>query len=340
MAAGDWLKNVNKPNYKNRSDYGVRVARPGFNAQTCAQNQLLFNSGWAILQIAAVIDFTGASTIEIIQKQTVIQKVNKHTYDIEETTTIEVVDSVPAGISGTAYHDNLTDFSAFSINRKYVRKDTGDGTRYYTNPTYEEDDDYFTTTMITYIKKELYQKRHGQDYTPFFLAGSAVFGGNSNQAIIFTVDIETDVDYPYTEEALPLISAGGDYGIKSESIFGENVPGLCSNMFSKLVQAVKTTDTSTFNGLVFWSPMDKWNADASGVLLPFEFYGFTGDGDKKQDGGQYYTRYAPTFISDASPSGAEYKDAYVAGLIGQSGVSNGVLVVLRSPMVSPEYEEI
>lgn len=31
----------NKKNLKKRADYGVRVARPGYDANTCAQNQLL-----------------------------------------------------------------------------------------------------------------------------------------------------------------------------------------------------------------------------------------------------------------------------------------------------------
>lgn len=340
MAAGDWLKRVNKPNYKDRSDYGVRVARPGFDAQTCAQNQLLFNSGWPTLQICAVIDFSGATLVTVIEKTVTTQTVNKQTYDMVETLETEVVDSVPSGLTGVDYHENLTDFSAFSANRKYIRKKSGDFTQYHEGTTYEDTDLYFITRMTNFRERKIAQIRHKQTYTPFFLPGSAVFGGTSDHVLVFTVGIETDVDYPYTEDALPLVSAGKDYGIQSESIFGENVPGLCSNMFSKLVQAVKTTKTSTFNGQVLWSPLTKWAGDGEGVLLPFEFYGFSGDGNKKQDGGQYYARFAPIFVSDTASTGAEYRNAYVAGLISEEKEPNLSLVVLRSPMVSPEYEEI
>ena len=52
----------NEKNLKNRSDYGVRVARPGYDANNCAQNQLLFNSGWPILQIAEIVDMSSMVT--------------------------------------------------------------------------------------------------------------------------------------------------------------------------------------------------------------------------------------------------------------------------------------
>lgn len=345
--AGEWLDNVNKPNFRNRGDYGVRVARPGFDARICAQNQLLFNSGWAIMQIVKLVDFSKAEPVEICQKITTVNYTTFNPYETTTTETIEPEDSIPAGLSGITYNTTLTDFKAFSVNRKYVRKDTGEYTQYFESSNIEQGDNYYKETLVNHRKLKMYQMKHGLDYVPFFLPGSALFGGNSSQVLLFSIDIESDVDYPYTEEALPMIGLVGDYGIKSESEFGENVPGLCSNMFSKLVQAVKTTETSTFSvdgiPLVFWSPLAKGadvGAVGAGCLLPFEIYGFTGDGNKKGDGGQFYTRFAPTFISDASPSGAVYNQAYAAGIVGQSPQPNGVLVVLRSPMVSPEYEEI
>jgi hypothetical protein len=50
------LKTCNTPRLRKRADYGVRVARPGYDANECAQNQLVFNSNWPIIQIAEVID--------------------------------------------------------------------------------------------------------------------------------------------------------------------------------------------------------------------------------------------------------------------------------------------
>ena len=45
----------NDPRPVNRGDYGVRVARNGYDASTCADSDLLFNSGWRIIQIVKVI---------------------------------------------------------------------------------------------------------------------------------------------------------------------------------------------------------------------------------------------------------------------------------------------
>ena len=89
----------NKYNPKERSNYGVRVARPGFDASTCAQNQLLFNSGWAIMQIAEVVDFRNQSPqyLYIMTKNTTVYDSATGTYNFSEES--EEVSSVPSGYS-------------------------------------------------------------------------------------------------------------------------------------------------------------------------------------------------------------------------------------------------
>ena len=355
----NWLSRANKSNYQKRGDYGIRVARPGFDASNCAQNQLIFNSGWPILQIVAVIDMSKHSVGNVIYKKTIVEYYTGtidgqgvfHPETYETSTTVEKVDSVPSGLPSTDISESPDDFRDYSVNKQFVMKRTGVATLYNGGSTTESGDlpsgkHYVRDTTISYTKREARVARHRLGYTPFFFPSSALLGGNSNYVILFSVDITKDVDYPYTEAPLPFISPVHDYGIKSESIFGKNVPGLCTNMFSKLVQAVKTTETSTYNDgendIVFWTPLSKdanLSTDGAGSLLPYEFYAFVGDGDKTQEGGQYYSRFAPHYISYATSSDAYIADAYMVGVYGQDTQPNGVLVVLRSPMVSPEYEE-
>ena len=355
----NWLSRANKPNYRNRGDYGVRVARPGFDASNCAQNQLIFNSGWPILQIVAVVDVSKPTATNEVYKTinaeyavgTLDGQGVFHPESVQNTSTSEKVDSVPSGIPGTSINEPANDFLDYSVNKKFVKKRTGSAV-FYNAGSIEESGDlpsgkhYIRSTTTTYVKREVKIANHRLGYTPFFFPSISLLGGNSNYVILFSVDITTDVDYPYTEASLPLISPVHDYGIKSESIFGKNVPGLCTNMFSKLVQAVKTTKTSVYNDgendIVFWTPLRKdadLANDSAGSLLPYEFYAFVGDGDKTQDGGQYYSRFAPHYISYTTSSEAYIGDAYMVGVYGQDTQPNGVLVVLRSPMVSPEYEE-
>lgn len=357
--AVNWLSRANKSNYQNRGDYGIRVARPGFDASSCAQNQLIFNSGWPIMQIMAVVDMSKATTSYPITKNTTVTymvgTMSGGAFVPESTTvttTEEEVSSVPSGLPSSTVTESLTDMSAYSINKKYIKRRTG-VTTYYDGGTTTESGDlpnnkkFVRDTVIVYVKKEIKTTRHRLGFTPFFFPASSLLGGNSNYVILFSIEITKDVDYPYTEAPLPMISPVRDYGIKSTSIFGSRVPGLCTNMFSKLVQAVKTTKTATYNdgenNIVFWTPLAKDTNLAnvgSGVLKPYEFYAFVGDGNNTQDGGQYYTRFAPHYISYASSTTATPMDAYMVGVFGQDTQANGVLVVLRSPMVSPEYEEI
>lgn len=359
MSTG-WLSRANNPNYRNRGDYGVRVARPGYDASNCAENQLLFNSGWPIMQIKMVADFSSYTTsFEITKVTTVVYSIGTTgamgafiPESTEITNTEQIVQSVPEGLSGVDITEELDGFKAYAANKKYIRKLSGKTTLYEEAAVTESGDlsdgkKFLRVTNTSYHKREVKTASHNLGYVPLFFPCESLFGGDSDHVMLFTIDIATDVDYPYTEAPMPLVSAPHDYGIKSESIFGKNVPGLDSNMFSKLVQAVKTTKTSTFNdgtnNIVYWTPLPKdtdIDTTGEGCLTPYEFYAFTGDGNDDQEGGQFYTRFHPRYISRSSTTGAPKEESYMVGVMGQDTTPNGVLVVLRSPMVSPEYEEI
>lgn len=323
--AYDFLERCNTKKLKERGDYGVRVARPGFDASNCADNQLIFNSGWPILQLCAVIDFDKATD----------------TYTRYLLPDGTWVDELPAGYEdmGPSWMTDLYD--DVGVNKNYCRKFVSAET-YMNMNTYEE------ATGVTYKRI-----RHYLGYTPFFIPADDVTGTTSNKVLLFSIEIETDVDYPYTDAALPMVSIPDDYGMKSSSIFGDKVPGLSTGQFSKLVQAVKTQETAKYTEetsgtkIPYWSPLsDAPNEDPSkSPILPFEAFGFaikgmyTG-GDEpsydEKDGG-YYVPITPRAMADG---GSDI--AYIYSLQGQGEqyFKKSSLIILRSPLVSPEYEEI
>lgn len=339
----------NKKNLTERANYGVRVARPGYDANDCAQNQLLFNSGWPILQIAEVIDMDTANTVNVYEytiTTTVI--VTATGVQVSRDEEVSYPDAVPEGYTSTYTYNFDPDEAGGSyrnmwVNRKYVKKALAGNRTIYRYPQQTSTSGEYTTIVDTMCSLSQYAvKSHRLGYTPFFMTSDLV-SDIDGYVILFSLDISKDVDYPYTEKPLALLSPATDYGIKSSSKFGSKVPGLCSNMFSKLVQAVKTQETSNsdMDRMAIWSPVKSASDASGGELLPFEFYSFIGDSDSGAgiDGGVYYRRDWPFYISRYN--GAGLSDAWAVSVTSfQDAVdTKNSLVVLRSPMVSPEYEE-
>ena len=322
--AYEFLKRCNKKKLKARGDYGVRVARPGFDANYCADNQLIFNSGWPILQLCAVLDFDKAPI----------------TYTRYLLPNGTWSDTLPSGyrFDSTTTDDNRWD--KFGVNRNYCRM--------YVNTKTYLNNNYDIVEGITYKRMV-----HRLGWTPFFIPADSVAGTTSSKVLLFSVDIGTDVDYPYTEEALPLIKAPNDYGMKSSSIFGPRVPGLSTGQFSKLVQAVKTQETAEYTEetsgtkIPYWSPLSTAPSrnPSKPPILPFEAFGFAIKGRKTSSGTVVYDEkdggyFTPVFAMSIADGGSDL--AYVYSLQGQ-GVQyfkKSSLVILRSPLVSPELEEV
>lgn len=335
----------NKKNLRERSNYGVRVARPGYDAMNCGQNQLLFNSGWPILQITKVVDMRDGDPGYIYTLEKSITKINNVTGDYEIKTTSDVVSEPPEG--WTSSYDRETEVDSFRsvyVNRIHIIKDVeGTETTYSYPVDYRTEGDYAIITDTICVKSPIVKKAHRLYYTPFFLESEAV-SNIEGYVILFSVDIADDVDYPYTEKPLDIIGSLGNYGINSTSIFGANVPGLCSNMFSKLVQAVKTQKTiisDTDSTRAIWSPVADENEAKEGCLLPYEFYSFVSNfSGTPEDGGDYYNREKPFYIQKTGSSGFVSMSEAWAVATGIEIRGKNSLVVLRSPMVSPEYEEV
>ena len=132
----------NKENLRNRSDYGVRVARPGYDANNCAQNQLLFNSGWPILQIAAIVKLENMQEemqCEYTQTTTVI---NTDNWQVISSEVIKTYPSEPPSgyESSRSYeydpYEFESEFRLVQVNKKYVRLPVA-GTRTAYNYPYE-----------------------------------------------------------------------------------------------------------------------------------------------------------------------------------------------------------
>ena len=337
MAVLDFNK-TNENNYRNRGDYGVRVARPGFDAENCAQNQLLFNSNWPILQICKVIDLGKTSAFS-------------HKYfDVSNN---KWINSLPSGLNS----GGETSIGSVSVSKNYL---------FYTSTAKR----YYDSSYNTYFDFYYKMYKHGLGYVPFYFKSDEV-SNIANRVILTSVDIAKDVDYPYTEGALPMISSTKDYGLSSASIFGKRVPGLSSGMFSKLVQAVKTTKTSrwtvsgggTSEKILCWSPFSSASEAKAGVVNKYEAFSFSaykspfldsalGPGWINATGsntdtdlfgyGPYWSRDRVVRMLALSESGSLYNSAMAYSNIGQDtlGYTDASLVILRSPMVSPEYTEI
>lgn len=336
---------TNKKNLKARGNYGVRVARPGYDAESCAQNQLIFNSNWPILQIAKVIDLE--------------KKPNAKTayWDIANRRWVENPDL--RGLTKTSfYYDEY-------ISTGYKVICSGRNSLYYTY----DFGAYASGYQYKYYYFDSYEYKHNLGYVPFYFVSEEV-SSVENKVVLTSVDISKDVDYPYTEGALPLISKIGDYGISSTSCFNNpRVPGLCSNMFSKLVQAVKTNETCRwlqqgqygdgYDRILCWSPFNSEDEVKAGKVNEFEAYIFTATKCPfiRPDGGFSFLYSMGIDSNPFAKNELLYYRDYTVGMIGLTDdmLADAVaytnlsqtstfrddasLVIFRSPMVSPEYEE-
>lgn len=343
---------TNTPNYKQRANYGVRVARPGYDAMNCEQNQLVFNSNWPIVQITSVIDLNKNIPEHCVWVKNVVSSGR------------EWVEEEPVGMTYRTHSEN----HILSVGRNYVWYETSNDGGVDGNGTW--------WNKITY--KKLY---HGLGFPPMFYRSEYV-SNLSGYLLLTSIDLSKDVDYPYTEGATTFLGSMDDYGIASQSKFNSKVPGLRSDMFSKLVQAIKTDESSDnkqyvvdpqtgdlvylpLAGSLVWSPLDKLDDFYSGCLMGYEavvYYGYNNpfgynDIDIGLDFGRDveilsgFSTDGPYYIDDGvvralSNNAGEIESIYGDGVaytdIGQAfpNVMHSSMVIMRSPMVSPEYEEV
>lgn len=309
----------NDPKPVNRSDYGVRVARNGYDASTCADSDLLFNSGWRIIQIVKVIS-----------------EENKRIF-IDETQ-----DLPSTYVLVNERIDGIGNWNC-AVDEKWF---------YLPCVTYEYVD---TTTGYLDFKRKQYRVYHGLGYMPLFFK-SEFCSDTPGYYLLTNINIRQDVDYPYTNAPSHYYGGTQDYGIKSKSYTRKDIPepgetrgcGINTSIQSKMVMAVKTEISKAPDyereGQTYPVPCPSWcvpsdsNAQTT-TIKDYEAFGFFAyNANSLYDtAGQPLMEY-PIGWSWQGGEGERYT------LIDQWGAAitdaKKSLVILRSPMVAPDLEEI
>lgn len=292
---------MNESNYINRKDYGVKVARPYYDARSCADNQLLFNSSWPIMQIVGVYKEELISTTGALPSGAVVI----------DTTTIEY--SHCAVNSNHAYTKRV-DISYVSngtagVQKKYYGCEHNLGYPALAFPSNELSDlnGYVVVTNID-ISIDV-------DY-PYTDAPLEYFGG--------------DLDYGVKTRAY--YRANMPHG---DEILGY---GINSRLSSKMVQSVKTQETiqagSISNKYIYWSPPKDSSGNTISGVDQFEFYGYG-----TEDGTDIYYPVMVLYLpSGVTANSAEYIG--VTSPQYPPDYSQTSLVVLRSPMIAPNVVEV
>lgn len=298
---------VNEYKSIGRGDYGVRVARKGFDAATGADSDLLFNSNWPIIQI-----------VKLISEE------NKRIY-IDET------ENVPASY----IFQYSSDESGCAVDEAYLYLPAT--TDFYIDPE----------TFVQHAYKKQYRIYHGMGYVPFFFR-SDVVSNVSGYYLITNINIRKDVDYPYTSKPSSYDGMSKDYGIKSKSMTRKQLPrygvrgcGLNTNIQSKMVMAVKTEKSmskestgQTLNRvLAAWGLPKDENTQKTMSLYDFECYGFYADSDTRMK----FTE-TPVLVNPPNDmKGGRYQCS--VDLPDTPANYKMSLVIIRTPMVAPDYEE-
>lgn len=292
---------LNESNYVKRKDYGVKVARPYYDVRNCADNQLLFNSSWPILQITGVYKESVVKTVGSAPSGATVVTASTFNYDRCG------VDSENA-YSKAEFITYISGSTTYNVQKLYgCRHGLGYPPIAFTTKSISSLNGYILVTNID-ISTDV-------DY-PYTDSPLEYFGG--------------DLDYgvktrAYYRATMPHSSEILGYGINT-------------NLSSKMVQAVKTQDTivagDSSNKYINWEPPRDNQGNIMSKIEDFEYFSYgmqTGTGTINDN------IYLPIGTA-VMPMGATYSNAeYVSVRSFQAdpNYTKVSLVVLRSPMVSP-----
>lgn len=289
--------NIMERTMRARSDYGLKIAKKGFDVRYASDNQLLYNSSFPVLQIVEYID---------------------------ENTPWEIVD--------TGSYQSWDSFSGTLVTRwrHNMRRVHGLGYPPMVVPFNGSPIAIAAPDRIEWNSKYIYSTADFVNVTQYnsYMANPVKTG----RFVVFAVDIETDVEYPYVDAGIDTEwGQQYDYGIKhmltaDTQTTDPNDLGLNANVQSIMVVAVKvaTTDNKSQNVYI---P----EGIAPSQLAPFAFIK-SQDNDRWRAGGvsaQAVGGYRP-----AIPGVYDYFT-----LDGQYVGSKCSLVVVRSPMIAPVKAE-
>lgn len=298
---------VNEQNLVKRKDYGIRVARPGYNASYCAENQLLFNSSWPILQI-----------IGVYKEELLSQNGSVPGSATLISTYTEDYTSYCASDVNFIYTKVIT--KTYLVVTTYVKVTQIYGAKHnlgypplaFKSETLSEESGYIVITNID-ISTDA-------DY-PYTEAPLGYYGGAGDYGI---------KSRAYFMHTMPKV--GEEWGF-----------GINSRISSKMVQSVKTIETAVEDGgskNIRWRPPVDSDGNEIFGIRDFEYFGFI---KYTQDYPFYYGKdiYTPR-RAIFSPLLSPGNENAVIIDPGQSpfGYEPASMVVLRSPMVAPTIVEV
>lgn len=294
-----------------RGDYGIRVARNGFDANTAGDSNLLFNSNWPIIQIVKVISEDNKVKI------------------IDET------EGIPSSWILTRVEKTGVFIWDCAVDEKWLYLPRY--TYWYTDPQ----------TFEMHFCDKQYKIYHGLGYAPMFFHSEYV-SDKSGYYLMTNIDIRKDADYPYTSKASYYDGATKNYGIKSKSHTRKQMPqpgetrgcGINTLIQSKLIMAVKTEKSKTHSDdpnnpapNASWGvPKDDNDAKTTKLTDYEPFAYFSGDGIVP------FEEASAGIFPPSDPDGR----FQIVGLGGSAYAvgSKASMVVIRSPMVAPDVQEI
>ena len=297
---------MNESNYVNRKDYGVKVARPYYDVRTCADNQLLFNSGWPILQITGVYKEEVVKTIGSAPSGATVVATATNTYNICGMDDENIYSKVEI----TTY---LSGSTTYTVSKLYGCK------HYLGYPPIA-----FSTSFISGLSGHILVTNidisKDRDY-PYTDSPLEYFGGELDYGI---------KSRAYYRANIPL---GND-------IVG---CGINTRLSSKMVQSVKTQDTIVAgdinNQYINWQPPKDSNGNVISKVEDFEYFSY---GMQTGTGTYYDDIYLP-ITTAIMPQGTSISNAEYVSTINLKATVNYAkksMVILRSPMVSPSIVEV
>lgn len=227
-----------------KRDYGIKIAKLGYDVNYASDTELLYNSSFPVLAIANYIN--DKTNIEVLADGGVPFW---NGYDGSYSTRYMYSFRVLHGLSYVPMVLKVN-FSASEFNAIY-----NDGVKW--DDRYIYVDYYFFTQSA---------------YNDFVNAGKKI-----KPLVVFAVDIERDVEYPYFDYAVDTTSWGSsnDYGFKyilagDEDNLNLNELGLNPNIQSLMVTAVKVANNGSSKNTYVPIGID------FDKLSAFDFYKFDG----------------------------------------------------------------
>jgi hypothetical protein len=276
-----------------RSDYGLKIAKRGYDVLYASDNELLYNSSFPVLQI---IDYITADTQWEITATGSYQEWNEF-----------------SGTLSTRWKHSMRRLHGLNYPPMFVP---------FGYNAYSSQDKLEWNTKYIYFEKTFFSQT---DYDNYIAAGSQTPHG-----IIFGIDIETDVEYPYVDDGLETEwGQQYDYGIKhiltdDPNTLNPSDLGLNANIQSIMAVAVKVATNANPNVGVYYP-----SGISASQLAPFCFLKSATTGRWRAGGvsAQAISGYRP-----AMPRlGIDYYR-----LDGQAFAEKCSLVVVRSPMIAPD----